>query len=53
MFSKSLFAAAAVAAAVAGFSATQANAGDIVNNRQYWATYVDSLDSGNGGFVLR
>lgn len=32
---------------------TQATSGDIVLNRQYFLTYVDSLDSNNGGFVLR
>lgn len=33
--------------------ATQAASGDVVKDCQYFATYVDSLDSGNGGFVLR
>lgn len=32
---------------------TQANTGDIVSGRHYRATYVDSLDGGAGGFVLR
>lgn len=31
----------------------QATTGDIVINLQYTLTYVDSLDSGAGGFVLR
>lgn len=31
----------------------QAGNGDIVINLQYELTYADSLDSGNGGFVLR
>lgn len=33
--------------------AAQAANGDVVLGSQYWATYVDSLDSGNGGFVIR
>lgn len=33
--------------------AAQAGAGDITANLQYFFTYVDTLDSGNGGFVLR
>lgn len=32
---------------------TQANTGDVVSGRHYTATYVDSLDTGAGGFVLR
>lgn len=32
---------------------TQANTGDIVSGRHYQATYVDSLDAGAGGFVIR
>lgn len=32
---------------------TQATSGDITSGRQYWFTFVDSLNSGNGGFVLR
>jgi hypothetical protein len=32
---------------------TQAGSGDITAGRQYMLTYVDSLDSANGGFVLR
>jgi uncharacterized protein with NAD-binding domain and iron-sulfur cluster len=31
----------------------QAGNGDIVAGRHYEATYVDSLDSGAGGFVIR
>jgi hypothetical protein len=31
----------------------QAGNGDITSGLQYEATYVDSLDSGNGGLVLR
>lgn len=33
--------------------ATQAGSGDITSGRQYEFTFVDSLNSGNGGFVLR
>jgi hypothetical protein len=33
--------------------ASQATAGDITSGLLYDFTYVDSLDSGNGGFVLR
>lgn len=33
--------------------ATQATAGDIVSGLLYDFTYVNSLDSGSGGFVLR
>ncbi len=33
--------------------AVQADAGDLVAGLHYTFTYVDSLDSGNGGFVLR
>ena len=33
--------------------ATQATTGDITSGLLYDFTYVDSLDSGNGGFVLR
>ncbi len=33
--------------------AAQAGNGDIVAGRHYEATYVDSLDSGAGGFVIR
>lgn len=33
--------------------AAQATTGDIVLGSQYHLTFVDSLDSGNGGFVLR
>jgi hypothetical protein len=33
--------------------ASQATAGDIVSGLLYDFTYVDSLDSNNGGFVLR
>lgn len=33
--------------------ATQATTGDIVSGLLYDFTYVDSLDGGNGGFVLR
>jgi hypothetical protein len=32
---------------------TQAGSGDITINRQYWLTYVDSLNSNAGGFVVR
>jgi hypothetical protein len=32
---------------------TQAGSGDIVLGRQYWFTYVDSLNSNAGGFVVR
>lgn len=32
---------------------TQATAGDITSGLQYNFTFVDSLNSGNGGFVLR
>jgi hypothetical protein len=32
---------------------TQANVGDVVSGRHYKATYVDSLDGGAGGFVIR
>ena len=32
---------------------TQAGNGDIVAGRQYFLTYVDSLNSNAGGFVLR
>jgi len=31
----------------------QAGSGDVTANLQYFLTYVDSLDAGNGGFVLR
>lgn len=33
--------------------ASQATAGDIVSGLLYDFTYVDSLDSGNGGFVVK
>jgi hypothetical protein len=33
--------------------AAQASTGDIAINLHYWLTYVDSLNGGNGGFVLR
>lgn len=33
--------------------ATQATAGDLTQGRHYTFTYVDSLDSNAGGFVLR
>lgn len=33
--------------------ATRAGSGDVVSGSQYFATYVDSLDGGAGGFVLR
>lgn len=33
--------------------ASQATTGDVVINLQYTLTFVDSLDSGAGGFVLR
>ena len=33
--------------------ATRAASGDVVSGSQYFATYVDSLDGGAGGFVLR
>jgi hypothetical protein len=32
---------------------TQAGNGDITIGRQYWFTYVDSLNSNAGGFVVR
>lgn len=32
---------------------TRASTGDVVKDSQYFATYVDSLDTGNGGLVLR
>jgi len=32
---------------------TQAGNGDITSGRQYFLTYVDSLDAAAGGFVLR
>lgn len=32
---------------------TQAGSGDITSGRQYWLTYVDSLNSNAGGFVVR
>lgn len=32
---------------------TQATTNDITAGRQYWLTFTDSLNSGNGGFVLR
>ncbi len=32
---------------------SQAGANDIVVNLHYWATFVDSLDGGAGGFVIR
>jgi hypothetical protein len=32
---------------------TQAGNGDITIGRQYWLTYVDSLNSNAGGFVVR
>ena len=32
---------------------TQATTGDVTINRQYDLTFVDSLSSGTGGFVLR
>lgn len=32
---------------------TQAGSGDIVVNNQYFLTYVDTLNGGTGGFVLR
>jgi hypothetical protein len=31
----------------------QATTNDVTSGRQYWLTYVDSLNSGAGGFVLR
>lgn len=31
----------------------RASTGDVVQGRQYFATYVDSLDGAAGGFVLR
>lgn len=33
--------------------ATRAGSGDVASGSQYFATYVDSLDSNAGGFVLR
>jgi hypothetical protein len=33
--------------------ATQAGSGDVVSGSFYLAIYVDSLDGGNGGFVLK
>lgn len=33
--------------------ATRASTGDVVLDSQYFLTYVDSLNSGTGGFVLR
>lgn len=33
--------------------AAQATTGDVVLGSHYTATFVDSLDSGNGGFVIR
>lgn len=33
--------------------ASRATAGDVTAGLQYHATYADSLNSGNGGFVLR
>lgn len=33
--------------------AAQATTGDIVSGSFYWLVYVDSLDSGAGGFVLK
>jgi len=33
--------------------ATQAGAGDVVKDSQYFLTYVDSLNAAAGGFVLR
>lgn len=33
--------------------ATRATSNDVTINLQYWFTYVDSLNSGAGGFVLR
>jgi hypothetical protein len=33
--------------------ATQATTGDVVLGSQYFLTYVDSLNAGAGGFVLR
>lgn len=33
--------------------AAQATTGDIVSGSFYWLIYVDSLDGGNGGFVLK
>jgi hypothetical protein len=33
--------------------ATQAQAGDIIAGSHYTATYVDALDAGAGGFVIR
>ena len=33
--------------------ATQANTGDVVAGSHYLAIYVDSLDAGVGGFVIR
>lgn len=32
---------------------TQAGSGDVVSGRQYFLTYVDSLNGASGGFVLR
>lgn len=32
---------------------TQAGSGDITLGRQYWLTYVDSLNANAGGFVVR
>jgi hypothetical protein len=32
---------------------TQAGSGDITLGRQYWFTYVDSLNSNAGGFIVR
>lgn len=32
---------------------TRAGNGDITSGLQYWLTFVDSLNSGNGGFVIR
>ena len=33
--------------------ATRATTGDVVSGSQYFLSYVDSLNSGSGGFVLR
>lgn len=33
--------------------ATRAGSGDVVQNSQYFLTYVDSLNSSAGGFVIR